>query len=273
MKFSIDKTRKELLLQKARQVSDILNDDTRSDSEIYTAVLDLVYILEQVIKFKVAEENFLLIYPKLPSEANLKQTLNYEAIESQYTHKIIDIFRSFKILFPDSEVTKNAQSIELLVQKRNEICHHIVAIKENTEELLQLARTVYGAQLDTLQSIVGTVPPAKRSTLTHKQVAELFEASVRKKLEMKKSPFPYMYAIEDNLNTMVVQPAGIYGGLYVNDRCPRCNHYAFGKPRPTMDYFTVSLSSKEESYKCTSCGLELTDEEYRVAQKILHEDR
>ena len=272
-KFTYDDFRKELLRQKAQYISSVLDDDRRTDHQIAFAALDEIFLLEQILKTKIAEENFLLLYEKIPRDSELTSALENEPSATQRTLNLGDSLKVFRVIFPDSEITKNTQSIELLVDQRNELRHHVAHFIMNMKELLELIRKVYEVQLAVLESIVGKVPVAKKSALSTAEIAQLFEDSVRKKIRPRPSDLMFspsavaapIYDFSSSAISGGVTANVMSGFAYSAENCPRCGTYSFRRKHENI--FTISVD-QDNSYICSFCGLELTEEERKVAKNL-----
>lgn len=261
MKYELDSIRKKILGEKTLQIRNALEKVDSSEFEIALAVVDVIFVLEQVLKIKIAEENILLVYTELPKDVNLKDVLEHASVANLHTVRIIPALERFKILFPESDITKNSQSAVLLSSYRNEIYHHVVPIQE-TESLASLVQNLFGAMLGELEGIIG--PMAKLSgvkrELTKEEVAELFEDSIRRKL-----------ALGNHTRDLFMPYDGLSGtdSIYgFPSMCPRCRRRSFAESRQ-QSIFVYQGGAGEPYYQCSNCHLELTTEEYEVAKKIL----
>lgn len=276
--YKLSKQRKELLLFKTLKVREILNKQNSSEGEVFSVVIDMVFIVEQIVKIKLSEKNFLLIYKKLPENSVIKPIINYEAIKDQKTLTANEALNLFKIFFPRSLITKNSQSLELLIEYRNELYHHIVPFKAiEKEKMIQLARTVYSTITDILKKYIGPLPDKQdiKSTLTQEEIFELFKDSVQRKIRLTRLDSQSLnmrsdagfgkLSIYKSPLMEVVAPRNYFG--HGDNVCPRCGNYSFKEVTPNP----YLAGNYEPYFECSICHLELTPEEYKIAKKILEE--
>lgn len=280
-KFKVDKLRKELINLKIAKVRSTLNRKNPDDSEVFSTIIDLIFVFEQLIKIKISEENTLLIYNKRPENSVIKAILGNEAVKGQHTLSAQDALSLYKVLFPKSEISVDSQGIELLIEYRNELQHHIVPFSEfDRKKILELARKIYSSQLKTLETVIGKISSAKdiKSTLTAEEIKELLKESVRRKIKMI-SHLPYGFDYHGiNIDSVVTPTVTIPG---MNDKinyfsmysfgdnvCPRCGKRTF-KEIPAQQ--TFRMGQHEAYYQCFACHLELTPEDYALAQEIMKE--
>lgn len=271
MKLKVDKVRKDFLKEKALRIRSVLNTADSSNEDVYSAILDLVFLLEQIVKMRIGQKSVLLIYKELPKNQHVKKVLGQETVEGVHTLQISAALELFKVLYPKSQITKGSSTAGILIEARNELYHHVIPYKKYPKEtLLKLSHELYSIQLSDLKTIIGEIPPAKKSPekISKEELAGLFKDLVKQKMSMGEYlPYGIGYSSLD-----VVSPSVV--GMWGTEKCPRCGMYTFSEKSPPL--FSVSFRMSGGGvgvsyYQCTNCHLELTPEEYAVAKEIMGE--
>ncbi|MDD2657644.1 MAG: hypothetical protein PHD04_03240 [Candidatus Pacebacteria bacterium] len=270
MKLKVSNGRKDFLKEKALRIQNILNATDPSAEDVYSTVLDLVFLLEQIIKIRIGQKNLLLIYKEMPKNQNIKKILNHEAVEGVHTLQISAALELFKILYPKSQITKGSSTAGVLIESRNELYHHVVPYKKYPREtLLKLSHDLYSIQLSDLKSIIGEIPPIKNGSekISREEVANLFKDLVRQKMSLGEYlPYGLGYSALSVMSPSVV-------GTWGTEKCPRCGMFTFSEKSPPLFRISYQIPGKIDIayYQCTNCHLELTPEEYSVAKEIMRE--
>lgn len=129
--------------------------------------------------------------------------------------------------------------------------------KYSKETLLKLSHEMYSIQLDDLKTIIGEIPPAKKSSekISKEEVTKLFKDLIRQKMSMGEYLPPYGLGYSA-LN--VVSPSVV--GMWGNEKCPRCGMFTFSEKSPPLFGVSFRMSGGVDVsyYQCTNCHLELT---------------
>ncbi|MDB5188239.1 MAG: hypothetical protein JWO50_759 [Candidatus Kaiserbacteria bacterium] len=269
MSFQISKSRKELLKQKVLRIRKVIDKNKAESFEVYELVLDVVYLIEQVLKIKLVEKNPLLIYDKIPSGNDLVNAVEGKAAENENTVLVGKALLLYRMFNSDSEIAKTQLKVfEVLFLYRNELYHNVLpftSVKPIT--LIKLSREAFNALLPELNTILGKVEKLKSTDdgISKDEVVALFRESVKRKISIGKF-VPYRFGAFS-----MFEPQDDFIYAFGNNKCPRCGSYTL-KEESAVTAWRWQEGIVSPYFACSKCHLELTPEEYEEAKKIMREE-
>jgi hypothetical protein len=201
-------------------------------------------------------------------------------------------------IFPKSKLSKQEESIEILITNRNKLEHDIdIKNMQSKEEILGVLGGVFPIFLIEAEKVLGVLPSAKikkEKTYSEKDIQNIYDSIVLSKIKnYKRNSFgisvtsdevisfnPRASVLADNSMAYGARASSVFGSQGIslglgNERCPRCSNFSFSKKSQLNSVIFVSSLNRGDPdlYVCSNCNLELTDLEYDAVQRLKSEGK
>lgn len=286
----IKDSKHKLLIQKIKRISEIIDSDSPSEENIYEAIIDFILVFEHVVKKILYAKNKLLIY-NFGLDINKVNVILKNQKNTLFTIQLSEALPRYIKIFPKSKLSKQEESIEILITNRNKLEHDIdIKNMQSKEEIMGVLSAVFPIFLAEAEKVLGTLPSTKikkEKTYSEKDIQNIYDSIVLSKIKnYKKNSFgisvtsdevmsfnPRIGALADeniySARVSSVLSQGMNYGLG-NERCPRCSNFSFSKKSQfnSMILSSALNRSAPDLYICSNCNLELTDLEYDAVQRL-----
>jgi hypothetical protein len=292
----IKDSKHKLLIQKIKRVAEIIDSDSPSEENVYEAIIDFILVFEHVIKKILYAKNKLLIY-NFDLDINKVNVILKNQKNTLFTIQLSEALPRYIKIFPKSKLSKQEESIEILITNRNKLEHDIdIKNMQSKEEIMGVLSGVFPIFLTEAEKILGTLPSTKikkEKTYSEKDIQNIYDSIVLSKIKnYKRNSFGILPVTSDevtNFNPRIGMLAdkSIYGARVSsvlsqginygigNERCPRCSNFSFSKKSQlnSMIFSSVLNRGASDLYICSNCNLELTDLEYDAVQRLKAEGK
>lgn len=293
----IKDSKHKLLIQKIKRVAEIIDSDNPSEENVYEAIIDFILVFEHVIKKILYAKNKLLIY-NFDLDINKVNVILKNQKNTLFTIQLSEALPRYIKIFPKSKLSKQEESVEILITNRNKLEHDIdIKNMQSKEEILGVLSGVFPIFLTEAEKVLGTLPSAKikkEKTYSEKDIQNIYDSIVLSKIKnYKRNSFgisvmgndvinlnPRIGVLADESTSIGVRAQSVLSKSINysigNERCPRCLSSSFSKKsqfNPVI--FSSSLTSRNDPdlYICSNCNLELTDLEYDAVQRLKAEGK
>lgn len=264
------------VLNKIKQISDILDIDSPQEEEVHEAVVNFVNILEYIIKKKLFKKNKLLIYEFNSTNVDILKAIISEKVKNINTINVSNSFLRYKKFYPKSKLIKQEESIEILIENRNELIHSInLKNIQNKEDLIGILGSVFPILLLDSKEVLGVLTIAKvkkEKIYTEKDIQKIYEDNLLAKVNIKKDINPLFV---NGFNNLIENKQMFFS--FGSEICPRCSNFSLSKKIDAPLIFSlverISMGNNSDLYVCSKCNLELTPSEYDTIQKLKKEGK
>jgi hypothetical protein len=282
------------ITSKAKKVGQVLDNTNPTEEDIHDAVVDLVSIMEYVVKKKLFLKNKVLIYELNSIEPNDIKHILKGTIKDRNTVGAFEAFNRYKLFYPKSKLVKQTKGIEILIRNRNELVHGLT-LKEiqKKEDLIAFLSVVFPAFITDSKPILGalSIPKVnKEKTYTEKDIQKVYEDILLSKINnyneytSTASISNDSILINPNFNppqptvTTIFNPSFVPSsenyiiGNFGKEKCPRCTAQAMSRTNNGLS-FSFFHTKSQDLYICSKCNLELTPTEYEMVKKLQKEGK
>lgn len=283
------------LLQKAKFVNSSLAKSSIGDEDFFDVIVSFCTVVEKLLKIKLYSKNPVLAYlsdngkqfndPDSVIAISLKRDVDINSA------KMVDTLKIYKKVFPKSIRDEEIELIISIYKLRNHLMHSQKEDKHFIFEESDVIKKMTIVWENRIQKIAvaffgkNNIKQTKNSKkYSEQELQEILKEEVRKLISNHRQNGSllisnYVHSVTDRVDpgalTSVVKDvsADVLNGyaisktLFRGEFCPRCKNSSF-KHEMNQPLTIFELNYTPELWKCSICGLELTEKQYEIAKKL-----
>lgn len=294
MKINKD-TKYKLLIKKIKRIIEIINSKEPLEEDVYESVVDFIFVIEFLFKKRIEIKNKLLIYDysKLKIDDIFTIIKGTNVNKDLHTIQISQALTIYIKFYKNSKLTKQGESLEILMFNRNQIEHGLnIKNMQSKKELLTILNNILPAFLLEAEKVLGTLPSVKinkENIQSEKEIQKIYNDLVLAKIRNYNNNYTQLKTgilgvnndyngildINNCNNILSNENINLSSNILFNninyDICPRCQSNSFSRLLPSL--YSFKFSDLPNLYYCTNCNLELTTLEYEAVKRLRKEGK
>lgn len=262
------------------RVDEFLSHDPIDKDALADVIVSFCVVVEKILKIKLHKKNPLLVFDFSVLKADgVISTIALKKEKTIDTAKINEIINRFSLVFPKIFTSDEFQALHDVYVVRNFLVHGYKpddAISFNPDDIVSKMGTIWNKASLLVIALLGK-EKIKSNKPKRKYTAEELENVLKEEVLTKiKRNNPLGYTLDYALATAYED--------HFSEKCPRCRTHGFKIQRNSDTWSSIVDDTSAVVfgayshmlpnygyggfYKCTKCGLELTEKEYEIAKNV-----